>query len=48
MAKNVNRVLLGYEDESVTDKYKSLVNFTTNKVGGKPVSGHLKCFIVNL
>ncbi|XP_065170994.1 programmed cell death protein 2-like [Atheta coriaria] len=28
--------LLGYEDEPVNEKNKSLANFTTNKVGGRP------------
>lgn len=32
------KVYLGYEDESVTEKHRTLVNFTTNKIGGKPVS----------
>lgn len=31
------KVYLGYEDEYVTEKHRSLVNFTTNKIGGKPV-----------
>lgn len=29
---------LGFEDEQITDKYKAVVNFTINKVGGEPVS----------
>ncbi|XP_015590316.1 programmed cell death protein 2-like [Cephus cinctus] len=33
---NRNKVYLGYEDEYVTEKHRSLVNFTTNKIGGKP------------
>ncbi|XP_012252253.2 programmed cell death protein 2-like [Athalia rosae] len=38
MARNTNcgKVYLGYEDECVTEKHRSLVNFTTNKIGGKP------------
>lgn len=36
--KNRSKVYLGYEDEFITDKHRSLVNFTTNKIGGKPVS----------
>jgi pre-rRNA-processing protein TSR4 len=39
MAQDVGaRVYLGYEDEHVTEKHHSLVNFTTNKIGGKPVT----------
>ena len=39
MAQDVRtKVYLGYEDEYVTEKHRSLVNFTTNKIGGKPVS----------
>ncbi|XP_063991569.1 programmed cell death protein 2-like [Diachasmimorpha longicaudata] len=34
--KNRARVYLGYEDEFVTEKHRSLVNFATNKIGGKP------------
>ncbi|XP_011499463.1 PREDICTED: programmed cell death protein 2-like [Ceratosolen solmsi marchali] len=30
------KVYLGYEDEHVTEKHRSLINFTTNKIGGKP------------
>ncbi|XP_066993365.1 programmed cell death protein 2-like isoform X2 [Anabrus simplex] len=36
MAQNRPKVLLGFEDETITDKHKSLVNFMTNKIGGKP------------
>ncbi|XP_045467473.1 programmed cell death protein 2-like [Harmonia axyridis] len=36
MAKNKIQVLLGFEDEIVNDKNKHLVNFKTNKIGGKP------------
>ena len=32
------KIYLGYEDEYVTDKHRSFVNYTTNKIGGKPVS----------
>jgi hypothetical protein len=35
---NRTKVYLGYEDEYVTEKNRTLVNFTTNKIGGKPVS----------
>lgn len=39
MAGNNNPVvLLGYDDEQITEKHKGQINFTTNKVGGKPVS----------
>ncbi|XP_058789120.1 programmed cell death protein 2-like [Phymastichus coffea] len=37
MAQDVRtRIYLGYEDEYVTEKHRSFVNFTTNKIGGKP------------
>lgn len=36
MARIANRVLLGFEDEPITEKYKDQINFTTNKIGGKP------------
>ncbi|GLG94755.1 Programmed cell death protein 2-like [Gryllus bimaculatus] len=36
MARKGVKVLLGFEDECITEKHKSLVNFTTNKIGGKP------------
>ncbi|KAL1123520.1 hypothetical protein AAG570_002597 [Ranatra chinensis] len=36
MSRIGNRVLLGYEDELITEKYRSQVDFTTNKIGGKP------------
>lgn len=38
MAKNTSTVYLGFEDEAITEKNKSLVDFMTNKVGGQPVS----------
>jgi hypothetical protein len=37
MAKNKSVVLLGYEDEVVTDKHKQFIDFTTNKIGGDAV-----------
>uniref|UniRef100_A0A336MIW4 CSON002202 protein n=1 Tax=Culicoides sonorensis TaxID=179676 RepID=A0A336MIW4_CULSO len=36
MAKNKCTVLLGYEDDFITDKQKHFIDYTTNKVGGKP------------
>ncbi|XP_014217503.1 programmed cell death protein 2-like [Copidosoma floridanum] len=38
MAENAKRtrVYLGYEDEFIVEKHRSLVNFTTNKIGGRP------------
>ncbi|XP_075238197.1 programmed cell death 2 like trus [Lycorma delicatula] len=36
MAKRCNKVLLGFEDEAITDKYKQHLDFTCNKFGGKP------------
>ena len=38
MARKGPKVLLGFEDECITEKHKSLMNFTTNKIGGKPVN----------
>lgn len=37
MAKNKCTVLLGYEDDLITEKQKHFIDFTTNKVGGKAV-----------
>lgn len=37
---NRTRIYLGYEDEYVTDKHRSMLNFTTNKIGGYPVGIH--------
>ncbi|CAK1544026.1 unnamed protein product [Leptosia nina] len=36
MAKKQGKVYLGYEDEIVSDKNKTLLNFTVNKIGGLP------------
>ncbi|KAF5275867.1 hypothetical protein FQR65_LT04106 [Abscondita terminalis] len=36
MAYNQKPVLLGFEDEYITEKNKGFVNFSTNKIGGKP------------
>ncbi|XP_053979457.1 programmed cell death protein 2-like [Hylaeus anthracinus] len=33
---NRTKVYLGYEDEYVTDKHRSSINFMTNKIGGFP------------
>lgn len=38
MAEKFEKVYLGYYDEVITEKYKEIVNFTTNKIGGTPVS----------
>lgn len=38
MAKNAQLVLLGYDDELITDKQKSFIDCTVNKIGGKAVS----------
>lgn len=43
MAKNKCTVLLGYEDDLITEKQMRFIDFTTNKVGGKPVSSHFLC-----
>lgn len=45
MAKNMSLVLLGYDDEQITDKQIPFVDFTTNKIGGKPVSRRLCVYI---
>lgn len=37
MARNKCIVYLGYEDDYINEKNKSLVDFTTNKIGGQPV-----------
>lgn len=39
---NRTKVYLGYEDEYVIDKHRSLLNFTTNKIGGHAVSKETK------
>ncbi|KAG5885188.1 hypothetical protein JTB14_036495 [Gonioctena quinquepunctata] len=36
MAKNSTGILLGFEDEAITEKFKEQLNFTLNKIGGKP------------
>jgi hypothetical protein len=41
MAQNNTKVLLGFEDELITEKHKNQINFTTNKIGGKPVSSDI-------
>lgn len=38
MARKNPIILLGYDDELITDKHRGQINFTTNKIGGKPVS----------
>lgn len=38
MAKNKSLVLLGFEDDAITDKQKHLLDCKVNKIGGKPVS----------
>lgn len=38
MAKNHNLVLLGYQDEAISEKYSEQVDFKVNKIGGDPVS----------
>lgn len=43
MAKNKSVVYLGFEDELITDKNKSLVDYTVAKVGGLPVINTLAC-----
>ncbi|XP_014232777.1 programmed cell death protein 2-like [Trichogramma pretiosum] len=36
MAQHKSKVYLGYDEEYVNEKLSSLVDFTTNKIGGKP------------
>lgn len=36
MAQKKAKVFLGFEDEAIVEKFRSQVNFTTNKLGGKP------------
>lgn len=38
MARPTFKVLLGFDDEVITEKYKGKLNFTINKIGGMPVS----------
>jgi hypothetical protein len=45
MAGKGSKVLLGFEDESITEKHKMHVNFTTNKIGGKPVGNIYHCYL---
>lgn len=46
MAKNQCLVLLGYEDDPISEKHQKLVDFTTNKVGGRPVRIFSLCDLV--
>ncbi|KAJ1522354.1 hypothetical protein ONE63_002646 [Megalurothrips usitatus] len=36
MAQKRSKVFLGFDDEIISEKYRNQVNFTTNKLGGKP------------
>lgn len=47
MAKYTIDVLLGFEDEPITDKFKGQTNFTVNKIGGIPVSKTFFSFKTN-
>lgn len=39
MAKHVSaNVLLGFEDEIISEKHRDNLNFSVNKIGGLPVS----------
>lgn len=38
MARNTSTVYLGFEDEPINEKNRHFVDYTTNKVGGQPVS----------
>lgn len=39
MAKKAGKIYLGYEEETITEKNITIVNYTVNKIGGLPVSG---------
>lgn len=45
MAKQPGKIYLGYEDEVISDKNQTLLNYTVNKIGGLPVSFKIPCFI---
>jgi len=38
MAGKSSTALLGIKDVQITDKESALIDFKTNKIGGKPVS----------
>lgn len=38
MAKKPGKIYLGYEEEIITEKNMTIVNYTVNKIGGLPVS----------
>lgn len=40
MAKNKSLVLLGFDDDSISEKQKHSLDFKINKIGGKPVSAN--------
>ena len=40
-----SKVLLGFVDEPITDHYKEVIDFTTNKLGGHPVIKMLNIFL---
>lgn len=40
MAKNRSVILLGYPDELVSVEYTSSIDYTVNKIGGKPVRNY--------
>lgn len=37
MAKNKSLVLLGFDDDLISEKQKQSLDFKINKIGGKPV-----------
>lgn len=41
MAKKEGKVYLGYEDESITETNRTLVNHAVNKIGGLPVGFYI-------
>lgn len=41
MAEYKKNVVLGFEQDLITDRYSDCVNFTTDKIGGIPVSIHV-------
>lgn len=38
MAQNKGKFYLGYEDDVISEKNQITLNYTTNKIGGLPVS----------
>lgn len=41
MAKNKSSIFLGYPDELVSEEYITSIDYTVNKIGGKPVRNYV-------